>query len=65
MFSVAALTHMAESARTVPVRVVEVSNDPGFDWGDAALGALAAVAVAVIAYGAVLARRAFPTGGEQ
>jgi len=43
--------------KTVPVRVVEVQSDAGFDWGDAAIGAAAVVAVAAIGAGAFLARR--------
>jgi hypothetical protein len=43
--------------KTVPVRVVEVQTDGGFDWGDAAIGAAAVVAVAAIGAGAFLARR--------
>jgi hypothetical protein len=43
--------------KTVPVRVVEVQSDGGFDWGDAAIGAAAVVAVAAIGAGAFLARR--------
>jgi hypothetical protein len=37
--------------RTVPVRVVEIHADSGFDWGDAAIGAAAVLALAAIAYG--------------
>ncbi|HKP20930.1 MAG TPA: hypothetical protein VJT68_05405 [Thermoleophilaceae bacterium] len=37
--------------RTVPVRVVEVHTNSGFDWGDAAIGAAAVLAIAVIAIG--------------
>jgi hypothetical protein len=37
--------------RTVPVRVVEVHTNSGFDWGDAAIGATAVVALAAIVYG--------------
>jgi hypothetical protein len=36
---------------------VEVHTDGGFDWGDAAIGAAAVVAVAAIGAGAFLARR--------
>ena len=43
--------------KTVPVRVVEVQTDGGFDWGDAAIGAAAVVAVGAIGVGAFLARR--------
>ena len=43
--------------KTVPVRVVEVQADGGFDWGDAAIGAAAVVAVAAIGTGVFLARR--------
>jgi len=44
-------------SKTVPVRVVEVHTDGGFDWGDAAVGAATVVAVAAIGAGAFLARR--------
>jgi WD40-like Beta Propeller Repeat len=37
--------------RTVPVRVVEVHANSGFDWGDAAIGAAAVIALAAILYG--------------
>jgi hypothetical protein len=37
--------------RTVPVRVVEVHANSGFDWGDAAIGAAAVLAIAAILYG--------------
>lgn len=37
--------------RTVPVRVVEVHTSSGFDWGDAAIGAAAVLALAAIAIG--------------
>ena len=43
--------------KTVPVRVVEVQSDGGFDWGDAAIGAAVVVAVGAIGVGAFLARR--------
>jgi hypothetical protein len=39
----------------VPVRVVEVSADPGFDWGDAGIGATGMLALAAIAGGAAIA----------
>lgn len=44
-------------ARTVPIRVVEVHAESGFDWGDAAIGAVAVVALAVIAYGLGVTKR--------
>jgi hypothetical protein len=37
--------------RTVPVRVVEVHTSSGFDWGDAAIGAAAVLALAAIVFG--------------
>jgi len=37
------------------VRVVEVPSDSGFQWGDAAIGAGAALAVALVGLGATLA----------
>jgi hypothetical protein len=37
------------------VRVVTVSSDSGFDWGDALLGAAAVVAVGMVGAGAALA----------
>ena len=60
MFSTATLAQLADAGRTVPVRVVEVSRGSGFDWGDAAIGALAVLAIAAIGCGAALARRALP-----
>jgi hypothetical protein len=53
----AALVSFIAQERTVPVRVVEVRTDTGFDWGDAAIGAAAVLAIAAIAYGAAIARR--------
>ena len=53
----AALVSFVAQERTVPIRVVEVRTDTGFDWGDAALGAAAVLAIAAIAYGATIARR--------
>jgi hypothetical protein len=53
--------------RTVPVRVVEIQSDSGFDWGDAGIGAAAAIALAAIVFGAVVLRRSVvgPTQGEK
>ena len=53
----AALVSLVAQGRTVPVRVVEVKTDTGFDWGDAAIGAAAVLALVAIAYGASVARR--------
>ena len=53
----AALTSLVAQGRTVPVRVVQVRTDTGFDWGDAAIGAAAVIALAAIAYGGAVARR--------
>jgi hypothetical protein len=47
----------AQSDRTVPVRVVEVERDTGFDWGDAGIGATAAIALGAIGAGATVAAR--------
>ena len=52
-----ALVSFVAQERTVPVRVVEVRTDTGFDWGDAAIGAAAVLALVAIAYGATVARR--------
>ena len=52
----AALISFAAEER-IPVRVVEVRTDTGFDWGDAAIGATAVIAVAAIAYGVAMTRR--------
>ena len=41
--------------RTVPVRVVEVGGDRGFDWGDAGIGATGVLALAAIGAGAAVA----------
>lgn len=53
----AALVSLIAQERTVPVRVVELRADTGFDWGDAAIGAAAVIALAAIAYGGAMARR--------
>ena len=53
----AALVSFIAQERTVPIRVVEVRTDTGFDWGDAAIGAAAVLAIVAIAYGAAVARR--------
>ena len=58
MTTTAALVNLA-AERTVPVRVVEVTRDSGFDWGDASIGAIGALALAVIGFGAALARDSF------
>ena len=44
--------------RTVPLRVVEVHTDSGFDWGDAGIGAAALLALVAIAFGLVIVKRA-------
>ena len=53
----AALVSLIAQERTVPVRVVELRADTGFDWGDAAIGAAAVIALAAITYGGAMARR--------
>jgi hypothetical protein len=58
MTTTTALVSLA-AERPVPVRVVEVNRDSGFDWGDAGIGALGALALAAIGFGAALARHAF------
>ena len=45
----------ASDAQAAPVRVVEVSANPGFDWGDAGIGATGMLALAAIGAGAALA----------
>ena len=52
----AALIGLVAEARTVPVRVVQVQTDTGFDWGDAGIGAAVVIALAAIAYGGAIAR---------
>jgi hypothetical protein len=47
--------------RTVPVRVVQVQTDTGFDWGDAAIGAAALLALMAIAFGLAALRRGLNT----
>ena len=47
--------------RTVPVRVVQVQTDSGFDWGDAAIGAAALLALLAIAFGLAALRRGLNT----
>jgi hypothetical protein len=41
--------------RAVPVRVVEVGADRGFDWGDAGIGATGVLALVAIGAGAAIA----------
>lgn len=41
--------------RAVPVRVVEVGADRGFDWGDAGIGATGVLALVAIGAGAAVA----------
>ena len=41
--------------RAVPVRVVEVKADRGFDWGDAGIGAAGVLALMAIGAGAAVA----------
>jgi hypothetical protein len=41
--------------RTVPVRVVELGADRGFDWGDAGIGATGVLALMAIGAGAAVA----------
>jgi hypothetical protein len=48
------------SGQPAPVRVVQVGADPGFDWGDAGIGAGGLLALAAIASGAVVAIRHRP-----
>jgi hypothetical protein len=43
------------AGRQAPARVVEVSADNGFDWGDAGIGASGALALTAIAAGAAVA----------
>ena len=40
--------------RAVPVRLVQVEADQGFDWGDAGIGATGVIAFAAIGAGAAL-----------
>jgi hypothetical protein len=48
-------TYAAGATDAGQVRVVEVPSDAGFDWGDAGIGAGAALAVALVGLGATLA----------
>jgi hypothetical protein len=43
------------NATTVPVRVVKVPADGGFDWGDAGIGATGALALTALGTGAAFA----------
>ena len=45
----------APHGTTVPVRVVEVRADGGFDWGDAGIGATGVLALAAIGAGGAIA----------
>jgi hypothetical protein len=51
-------------ATPAPVRVVQVSADSGFDWGDAGIGAGGLLALAAIASGALVAIRHRPAPGH-
>ena len=48
-------TRNGSSDRAVPVRVVEVGADRGFDWGDAGIGATGVLALLTIGAGAAVA----------
>jgi hypothetical protein len=48
------------SDRAVPVRVVQVGADRGFDWGDAGIGASGLLALMAIGTGAAVATRHRP-----
>jgi hypothetical protein len=50
----------ANDATTVPVRVVNVRADGGFDWGDAGIGAGSGLALVLIGVGSALALRQRP-----
>jgi hypothetical protein len=52
------------SERPMPVRVVEVEADRGFDWGDAGIGATGVLALAAIGAGAAIATGHRPGGGH-
>jgi hypothetical protein len=52
------------SGQQVPVRVVQVGADKGFDWGDAGIGAGGLLALAAIASGAAVAIRHRPAPGR-
>jgi hypothetical protein len=45
----------ASDDQAVPVRVVEVRSDHGFEWGDAGIGATGVLALAAIGAGAAVA----------
>ena len=45
----------APDSAPVPVRVVTVPSDSGFDWGDAGIGASGILALAAIGAGAAIA----------
>jgi hypothetical protein len=47
-------------ATSVPVRVVKVRADGGFDWGDAGIGAGSGLALVLIGIGSALAVRQRP-----
>jgi hypothetical protein len=48
-------TRADSSDRAIPVRVVQVEADHGFDWGDAGIGATGVLALAAIGAGAAVA----------
>jgi hypothetical protein len=47
--------HANSTDRAVPVRVVQLEADRGFDWGDAGLGATGLFALVAIGAGAAVA----------
>jgi len=51
-------------ATPAPIRVVQVSADSGFDWGDAGIGAGGLLALVAIASGALVAIRHRPATGH-
>jgi hypothetical protein len=53
-----------QSGQSVPVRVIEVSVDGGFNWADAGIGATGGVALLAIAGGALIAMRRRPHPGR-
>ena len=45
----------SEERQTLPVRVVEIGAEHGFDWGDAGIGASGVLALMAIGAGAAVA----------
>jgi hypothetical protein len=57
-------TNREQSGQPAPVRIVQVSANDGFDWGDAGIGATGVLALVAIASGALVVARRRPEAGH-